>query len=193
MNDILHRQTVLVLNRNWQAINTRTPAEAFCQMATDVATALDMTDGMMNPVKWSDWINLPIRKDDAVAHTSNRSIRIPTVIVLATYAKVPKKRPRLTSRTIWDRDQGTCQYTGRKLSCGEANIDHVLPRSRGGATDWSNCVLADKRINSKKADKLPQEAGLKLLRAPVEPKEVPVTVMISNQFSIEDWNHFLIR
>lgn len=192
-NDILHQKTVLVLNRNWQAINTRTPAEAICQMATDVATALDISEDCMQPVRWADWINLPIRDGDNALHTSTRAIRVPTVIVLAKYDRVPKKRPKLCAQTIWARDQGVCQYTGRKLAPGEGNIDHVLPRSRGGATDWQNCVLADRSINSRKADKLPAEAGLRLIRAPHEPKELPVTALIQNRFEIRDWEHFLIR
>lgn len=193
MTDILHQQTVLVLNKNWQAINTKTPAEVFCMLATDVATALDISGESMIAVKWSDWINLPIREQDKAARTSSRSIRIPTVIVLCNYSSVPKKRPRLTSRTIWERDKGICQYTGRRLSRNEGNIDHVLPRSRGGANDWTNCVLADKRINSKKADKLPHEVGLRLLKSPVAPKELPVTALIKNQHGIPDWDHFLIK
>lgn len=193
MNDILHRQTVLVLNRSWQAINTRSPIEAISQAAAGAATLLDISGESMIPVKWEDWINLPIRDGDTAIHTSSRAIRIPTVVVLCNYSKVPKKRPRLTSRTIWERDQGMCQYTGRKLSRSEANIDHVLPRSRGGGTTWKNCVLADKKINSRKADKLPSEAGLHLIRTPSEPREVPVTVMIRNQFEIPDWDHFLIN
>jgi len=191
MNDILNKPTVLVLNRSWQAINTKTPAEAFCMMATDVVTALDISGDSMNPVKWKDWLNLPIRETDSVVHTSKMAIRVPTVIVLATYAKVPKKRPKLSAKTIWDRDKGVCQYTGKKLSREEGNIDHVLPRSKGGATSWDNCVLADKKVNTKKADSLPQDVGLKLLRAPVIPKEVIVTSLIKNSHGVADWDHFL--
>ncbi|MDF1853728.1 MAG: hypothetical protein P1U85_23040 [Verrucomicrobiales bacterium] len=56
---ILHQNIVLVLNRNWQAINTKTPAEAFCQMATDAATALDIQGAdFMVPTKWDDWQQL---------------------------------------------------------------------------------------------------------------------------------------
>lgn len=192
MNDILQKQTVLVLNRNWQAINVRTPQDAIAQLAADAATALDITDGYMNPVPWEKWIDLPIREGDEAVHTSTRAIRIPTVIVLCNYAKVPKKRPRLTSRTIWERDQGTCQYTGKKLSRSEANIDHIVPRSKGGGTTWKNCVLADKRVNSVKADQDLKQTGLTLIRTPQEPKELPVTVLIKNNFEIADWNHFLI-
>jgi len=191
MNDILNKSIVLVLNRNWQAINTRTPAEVFCQMAGDAATALDIDGESMVPVKWKDWIRLPIRAQDEYVKTVRGLIRVPTVIVLSNYAKVPKHRPSLSARAIWERDGGVCQYTGRKLRPHEGNIDHVVPRSRGGATSWENCVLADVKVNSNKGSKLPHEAGLKLLRKPMAPRELPMTLLIRNAHGITDWDRFL--
>jgi len=192
MSDVLNKSTVLVLNRNWQAIHVKTPAQAFCMMATDVATALDIQEnGAMQPVKWTDWVTLPVREGDNAVRTVHGAVRAPTVIVLANFAKVPKRRPKLSAKNIWRRDGGTCQYTGRKLAPHEGNIDHVVPRSRGGKTAWDNCVLAHKEINSRKADKLPEEAGLRLRRQPVAPRELPATVLIQNAHGIQDWEHFL--
>ncbi len=192
MNDVLNKMTVLVLNRNWQAIHVKTPAQAFCMMATDVATALDIAgDGGMQPVKWGDWLNLPIREEDNSVRTVHGAVRVPTVIVLANYARVPKRRPKFSAKNIWQRDGAICQYTGRKLAPHEGNIDHVVPRSRGGRTAWENCVLAHKEINSRKADKLPEEAGLRLRRQPVAPRELPATVLIRNAHRVRDWEHFL--
>lgn len=191
MNDILHRPTVLVLNRNWQAINTRTPAEAFCQMATDVATGLDIAEGSMVPVNWAHWLKLPVRDRDNAVSTPRGRVRVPTVIVLARFNKVPKRRPNFSARSIWNRDGGVCQYTGRKLGPGEGNIDHVVPRSRGGATSWENCVLAHREINTRKADRLPHEAGLRLLRQPIAPREIPISALIRNHHEIGDWELFL--
>lgn len=193
MSDILNKATVLVLNRNWQAINVRTPAEAFCQMATDVATGLDIDGESMTPTKWTDWIALPIRDHDQAVATSRYKIRVPTVIVLCTFGKVPKRRPKLSVRSVWARDGGVCQYTGRALRPDEGNIDHIVPRSRGGGTTWENCVLADKKVNSHKADKLPEEVGLRLIRRPFIPKELPTTLLIRNHHAIADWNKFLTR
>ena len=196
-SSILNQNIVLVLNRNWQAINTRTPAEAFCQMATDTATALDIQGndcryaGQMVPTKWEDWQQLPVRDGDASIGTARGPIRVPTVIVVANFAKVPKKRPKFNSRNIWERDGGRCQYTGRNLRPGEGNIDHVVPRSRGGATDWENCVLASRDVNSRKADRTPEEAGLKLRQQPQTPSEVPVTMLLRNVHDIADWDPFL--
>lgn len=192
MSEILHKTTVLVLNRNWQAIHTKTPAQAFCMMATDVATALDIQgDGAMTPVKWKEWLALPVREGDNAVLTTHGPVRAPTVLVLANYAKVPKSRPKFSPRNIWKRDGGRCQYTGQALAPEDGNIDHVLPRSRGGATSWENCVLSHKAINSRKANKLPGEAGLTLLRTPAAPRDIPATVSIGNTHQVPDWSFFL--
>jgi len=194
MTDILQRNIVLVLNRNWQAINTTHPAMAFGQMSTDVATALDIrgTDHMV-PTKWEDWLELPVRDGDEKIGTARGDIRVPTVIVLANFSRVPVSRPKFSARNVWNRDGGRCQYTGRALRPSEGNIDHVIPRSRGGETDWENCVLADRGVNTRKADRTPQEAGLRLQREPIAPREVPVTLLLKNHDGIPDWDPFLIR
>lgn len=194
MSDVLNKATVLVLNRNWQAINVKTPQEVFGMMATDTATALDICeDGGMRPVKWSEWLTLPLRESDNVVRTVRGAIRVPTVIVLSNFAKVPKKRPKFGAKGIWERDGGICQYTGRKLAPGEGNIDHVVPRSRGGKTTWENCVLAHKEVNSRKGSRLPDEAGLKLLKKPGVPREIPVTALIRNHHRVKDWEIFLVE
>ena len=192
MSDLLNKATVLVLNRNWQAIHVRTPADAYCQLASGVATALDIEgEGSMRPVKWSEWIKLPIRDQDLSVKTVRGPIRVPTVIIAVNYAQVPKKRPKLCARSIRERDGSRCQYTGKLLRHDEGNIDHVIPRSRGGRDTWDNLVWACKKINSKKGNKLPTEAGLKLLKEPRAPKEVPVTMLIRNTHEIDDWRWFV--
>jgi len=197
MTDILNKTIVLVLNRNWQAINIRTPAEAFCQMATNVATALDIELGAdahaeaLRPVKWDEWITLPVRAGDNAVQTVRGAIRVPTVIVSVNFAKVPKKRPKLSAKNIRERDGNRCQYTGKLLKPDEGNLDHVLPRARGGADTWENLVWAAKDVNSRKGNRLPHEAGLKLLNVPRAPKELPVTSLLRNSHSIAEWNLFL--
>ena len=192
MNDILNKTIVLVLNRNWQAIHVRTPQEAFCMMATNAATALGI-DGNdhIRPVTWDEWITLPVRPQDNAAHTVRGPIRVPTVIVAVNYAKVPKKRPKLCAKTIRERDGNRCQYTGKLLRPDEGSLDHVLPRSRGGRDEWGNLVWSDRAVNARKGNRLPQEAGLKLLTVPRAPKDLPVTTLIRNAHGIVDWKLFL--
>jgi 5-methylcytosine-specific restriction endonuclease McrA len=192
MNQNLRQETVLVLNRCWQAIHVKSPTEALSMMYDDSATGLNIIgNDCMIPLRWSDWVNLPYDENASYIKTVNSSIKIPKVIVLSKFDKVPRKRPKFTTRNIWIRDNGTCQYTGKKLSPNEGNIDHVLPRSRGGVTSWTNCVLSHKDINAKKADKTPEESGLKLLRNPSAPKDLPVTFYIRNKHNIKEWEIFL--
>ncbi|HEY3899940.1 MAG TPA: HNH endonuclease [Chthoniobacter sp.] len=192
MTDLLNRPTVLVLNRHWQAIHVKTPSEAFCMMATDAARALDIADGNFVPTKWNEWLALPVRDGDPAVKTARGLVRVPTVIVAANYARVPLRRPCFGARGIWERDGGVCQYTGRKLTPKEGNIDHVVPRSRGGKSSWENCVLAHREVNSQKADRLPHEAGLRLRKRPAAPRALPVSAFIRNQHSVADWEHFLV-
>jgi 5-methylcytosine-specific restriction endonuclease McrA len=197
MSDILNKTIVLVLNRNWQAINIRTPADAFCQMATNAATALDIELGddlraqALRPVTWAEWITLPIRAGDHAVRTAHSVIRVPTVIVAVNFAKVPKKRPKLSAKNIRERDGNRCQYSGVLLRPDEGNLDHVVPRSRGGADTWENLGWSARKVNQRKADRLPHEAGLKLLSVPRAPKELPVSALIRNAHGVAEWKLFL--
>jgi 5-methylcytosine-specific restriction endonuclease McrA len=161
-------------------------------MATNVATGLDIEgENHIRPVTWEEWITLPIRPQDNAVRTVRGPIRVPKVIVAVNYAKVPKKRPKLCARTIRERDGNRCQYTGRLLHPDEGSLDHVVPRSRGGKDAWENLVWSAKEVNQRKADRLPHEAGLKLLSTPRAPKELPVSALIRNAAEVEDWKLFL--
>ncbi len=116
---------------------------------------------------------------------------MPTVIVAVSYAKVAKKRPKLCARTIRERDSNRYQYTRRVLRPDEGSLDHVVPRSRGGKDAWENLVWSAKEVNQKKADRLPHEAGLKLLSVPRAPKELPASSLIRNAHEVQDWKLFI--
>ena len=119
------------------------------------------------------------------------AIRVPTVIVAVNFAKVPKKRPKLCAKTVRERDGNRCQYTGKLLKPDEGSLDHVLPRSRGGKDEWENLVWSSKDVNTRKGNRLPHEAGLKLLSTPRAPKELPVTALIRNAHGVAEWKPFL--
>ena len=192
MSDILNKTIVLVLNRNWQAIHVRTPQEAFCMMATNAATALEIEgESYIRPVTWDEWITLQVRPQDHAVHTVRGAIRVPTVIVAVNYARVPKKRPKLCAKSIRERDANRCQYTGKLLRQDEGSLDHVVPRSRGGKDAWENLVWSSKAVNARKGNRLPHEAGLKLLKPPRAPKELPVTALLRNAHAVAEWKLFL--
>jgi len=194
MNSVLEQNVVLVLNRNWQAVNTTTPAHAFCQMSAGNAMGLDIEgDQRMIPVPWEDWVGLPVRDTDWSVGVVRGQLRVPRVILAVNYAKVPMRHPKFSYQAIRDRDDGRCQYTGRKLSRDEGNIDHVVPRSKGGQTTWSNCVLSCKRVNNRKGDRTPGEAGLRLVKSPDSPRVLPMTLFLRNVHDIPEWEPFLIQ
>jgi hypothetical protein len=188
----LEKHSVLVLNKNWQAINVTSPLEALSMMFSDSATGLDCKgEDMLVPLKWNDWIKLEITDKDECVSTVRGKIKCPVIIILSKFDKVPLKRPRFSTKNLWIRDRAICQYTGQKLTPKTGNIDHVIPKSRGGKTDWSNCVLSHKDINSIKANKTPREAGLALISPPKIPSALPSSFYIENKFDIKEWNLFL--
>jgi 5-methylcytosine-specific restriction endonuclease McrA len=113
------------------------------------------------------------------------------VVVAVNFAKVPKKRPKLCARTIRERDNNRCQYTGNVLKPAEGSLDHVVPRSRGGRDTWENLVWSSKAVNSRKGNRLPHEAGLRLLKQPRAPKELPASSLIHNAHGVMDWKMFV--
>jgi 5-methylcytosine-specific restriction endonuclease McrA len=148
----------------------------------------------MNPVSWEEWMLLPIRPWDLAINSPTRSIRVPTVIIATNFNKMPIKtfKGKPSKDGIWNRDQGICQYTGKKLSKDQSTIDHVIPRSKGGLDTWTNMVVCDKSLNSKKGNKMNSELGLKLKKEPVEPSPTPVSALI-REAKHHTWKHFLIN
>jgi 5-methylcytosine-specific restriction endonuclease McrA len=191
-------QPVLSLNANWQVVGTKTVKDAFIAMLggdgnkNPAAIAIDMDfvadengdidwDNPIstNPVPWDVWKTLPVREYDLSIHTCNMTIRVPRVIIQPNYAKMPMVQPRPTKESIRKRDSGVCQYSGKPISWKEGNIDHIIPRARGGKNTFDNMVWCHKDINSLKADKTPQEAGLRLIRKPLSPKGLPISSTIN--------------
>lgn len=188
----LHIKTVLVLNRHWLPVSAITPADAICHLVAGTADSLLISPDSVTSLGWEKWRNVPVTDSQGIG-TKNGRVRLPTVIVLRKFQGLPVCRPAFGFRALWVRDGGRCQYTGRQLAFHEADIDHIIPRSRGGKDSWENCVISDRRINRKKAARTPEEAGLRLIRSPFRPRPVPVSCTIENTYQINDWKHFIIK
>jgi 5-methylcytosine-specific restriction endonuclease McrA len=208
MSDILDKPIVLSLNRVWQVIGHRTVKQALVALNggnADLPPALGLDIAypkfddkswnfdrplFLNPLPWSEWIKLPVRDFDFAITTPKLHIRVPTVIVATRFAKMPVRIPRLTREAIFERDGGICQYTGEHVGKHGGNLDHVVPRDRGGRDSFENLVWAKREINSLKANRLPHEAGLRLLRRPKAPAPLPASAAI-REARHPDWRHFL--
>lgn len=187
----LYRVTVLVLNRQWVAVDAITPVDAFGHLAAGTARGVWVEGAMVQALEWGDWRGMSLKAGMEAVGTVTGPVRLPTVVVLSHYAGVPFVRPKFGFDGLWERDGGRCQYTGRSLRRAEADIDHLLPRSRGGVSTWENCVICDRRVNRAKGAKTPEEAGLVLLKMPKEPVAVAAAQRIRNFWRVEDWKWFL--
>jgi 5-methylcytosine-specific restriction endonuclease McrA len=95
-----------------------------------------------------------------------RNMRMPSVIRLSRYRKVPQKRHVVTRRNIFSRDLNACQYCAMIFAGSRLTLDNVLPRSRGGRDTWENLVTCCHSCNHRKADRTPEEAAMPLIRVP---------------------------
>jgi 5-methylcytosine-specific restriction endonuclease McrA len=160
-------------------------------MYSENAKGIMIEEDKVVPLEWNEWVSLNLKENDRTVKTVRGFVKIPTVIVLNHYDKIPRQIIKFTQKNLWERDNFTCQYTGKKLTRLTGNIDHVIPKSQGGKTTWENCVLAHKEINAIKADRTPEQAGLKLLKRPAAPRFMPVSFYIKNKDEIQDWDLFL--
>jgi 5-methylcytosine-specific restriction endonuclease McrA len=121
----------------------------------------------------------------------SRRIRVPRVVVLVAYEHLPKARVRFSRFNIYARDDSTCQYCGRRFPRSDLNLDHVVPRSRGGSTNWENVVCSCVPCNLRKGGRTPEEAGMRLLRHPARPRWTPVFRNAARRAFYREWMPFL--
>ncbi len=179
---------VLVVNRLMQAVHITTARRAFVLMWTEVARALDDT---WVGHDFEMWAVMPVRDDDVSVGTSRGRIRVPRVIQLTHYDRMPRSSVRLTRRNIFLRDNHTCQYCARQASPRELNLDHVMPRSRGGPMTWENVVCSCRICNLRKGGRTPPEANMRLLRRPVRPRWSPILALALAPGRPREWEPFL--
>jgi 5-methylcytosine-specific restriction endonuclease McrA len=126
-----------------------------------------------------------------IVHTVSFKIRMPKVILLMMFDRLPSKEVKFTRHNIFERDNYTCQYCQQRFETSRLNLDHVIPRERGGQTTWENIVCSCIECNSRKGNRTPPEANLKLLRKPKRPKWRPFLHVSHTASSDEAWKHFL--
>jgi 5-methylcytosine-specific restriction endonuclease McrA len=182
----LERPT-LVLNRNWQPVGVATVARSLTLVAAERARIVDPADFQLHT--WEDWARQKVRDGDACVQSVSFRIRVPEVITLLHYDRVPQNAVTFSRRNIYKRDRYTCQYCSSQPGSEELTIDHVQPRSRGGTSTWENCVLACTDCNKRKADRTPLEAQMPLRKMPVRPAWQPLYAR--HDVRMESWSKFL--
>ena len=183
---VLERPT-LVLNRHWQPVHVATVARSLTMLWNESAFVVDPEDFQL--YTWSDWARLAPRDGEPFIRTVKFRMRVPEVLTLTRHDKPRQSAVTFSRRNVFKRDHLTCQYCGFRPGSAELTIDHVLPRSQGGLTTWENCVLACVPCNARKANRTPDQAGMKLRRAPTRPVWKPVYDTAAVR--VASWSRFL--
>jgi len=195
MNEILPSKRVLVLNRLWQAVNIVGVRRAFSLLMQEHAQALDVAGGSFQMMNAEQWIAFslanPSDSDYDSIHTVKMRLRIPSVLLLREYDRIPNKEVKFNRRNVFDRDDHTCQYCGRPHQERDLNLDHVIPRDQGGRTTWENIVTSCIRCNTQKANRMPHQAGMRLVRKPARPKWRPFVSLVDEQQPEPEWQPFM--
>lgn len=191
MTSLLERP-VLVLNRCWQPVHTCAVRRSLHLLCTGHAEVVQ-TDGeeRFKTHDFRSWMDHSARHPDAAMIRSARTaILVPKVVVLSLYDRLPRLEVRFSRRNVFLRDRFTCQYCARVLPEAQLNLDHVMPRDKGGRTTWDNIVTSCFRCNTRKANKLPHEAGMLPRSTPFAPRWRPLFGLHENGLADESWQHF---
>jgi 5-methylcytosine-specific restriction endonuclease McrA len=178
--------TVLVLNRSYLPIHVTTVRRAFTLIYQGTALAVN---GEYQTFDFDGWCRLP--PDPDRIGTPRGPLRVPRVITLCGYDRVPRRHVRYSRLNIFTRDKFTCQYCGVSPHRSELNLDHVIPRSLGGRTTWENVVCSCVECNRRKGGRTPAQARLRLLRSPVRPRWTPMMHPAVATARHEEWRPFL--
>ncbi len=111
-----------------------------------------------------------VEEYDHYVHSPSRSLRVPSILRLRSYVKTRCRHAvRFSRENIFARDRFICQYDGRRHPREQLTLDHVIPRNKGGPTEWENIVTCCIPCNRRKGAKSPAQIGFRLLRRPGRP------------------------
>lgn len=193
---------VLVLNKYYQAIRVINVRRAFSLLCKDLAEVVHIETEANGKSQWQnlnfgDWrelsqLKLEFEPDEYEwIHTVRFQIAVPRIIRLLAYEKLPRQDVKFNRRNIYARDSSRCQYCGKKFSTTELSLDHVVPKSQGGKSSWTNIVCCCIKCNVKKGGRTPEQAHMHLITKPVKPKRSPVINIRLSDERYWSWKQFL--
>lgn len=187
------RLTTLVLNRNWKVVRSCSVANALGLVYRGRAKIMDEE---FNLRSFEDWISVSSKhsekEETEFIRTIRYQVRVPKVIVLSFYDKLPKSEVQLNRRNVFRRDDYTCQYCYKKagptalnphdfsIPVAELTLDHIVPRSKGGTTVWTNITTACIKCNVRKGSSSLQELGWEVKTHPIKPTFWSVSAYMSD-------------
>jgi 5-methylcytosine-specific restriction endonuclease McrA len=181
-------ERALVLNRHWTAVGTTSVRSALCLLYREAARAVHPEDSSLHD--FDSWSRVTIADSEPCVRTAVLRLKVPEIVLLSHYEEVPRRRITFSRKNVYRRDRYTCQYCGSRPELDELTVDHVIPRSLGGRTSWTNCVLSCVKCNRRKSNRTPAESGVRLLREPREPSWSPCLTIPTHQRR-ECWEPFI--
>ncbi|MGE0787047.1 MAG: HNH endonuclease [Sandaracinaceae bacterium] len=182
------RSPVLVLNRSYQPVRITDAKQGFSMLFDGRARALDAA---YEPHDYAEWAARRPSDDDEAIGTPRGRVCVPRVILLHAYNRVPRAPLRLSRRHVYMRDNYTCQYCAVRPGLKELNLDHVVPRSRGGRSTWENLVTSCRPCNLRKGRWTLDELGMRLLKHPVRPSWSMALTLAAQRRRFREWEPFL--
>lgn len=141
-----------------------------------------------------DWLELSdLTSDYALVKTVKHKIAVPEIIVLRKYDRLPIRDVKYSRQTLFQRDKFSCGYCGAQFDRRLLTIDHIVPRSKGGHSNWGNTVSCCRECNARKADQTPEQAGMKLLIKPKKPIWLSPLNEIKSNYVCKSWQRFMDR
>jgi 5-methylcytosine-specific restriction endonuclease McrA len=187
------KQRVLVLNRAWQPVNIVGMRRAINLLFQEHAQVIHADASGHRVMPLAEWLAFSEKHPDPA--NSIRAVRLavlaPSVLLLTEYDRLPRREVRFSRRNVYLRDAHRCQYCGRVFEVAELTLDHVVPREKGGKTNWENIVTACSRCNAKKANRLPNLAGMVLRKLPARPKWRAFLTAFAGEEEAAPWLPFI--
>jgi 5-methylcytosine-specific restriction endonuclease McrA len=176
------------LNRHWQPVHVTTVVRALVMVWNEAARVVEPDDYRV--YAWEEWSRLEPDADELCVRTARGRMRVPEVVCLSRYERLPATAVAFSRRNVAKRDHNTCQYCGAQPGWERITVDHVVPRSQGGSSNWTNCVAACVPCNATKADRTPEQAGMRLRRRPTRPDWRPLYTHHPGA-RVASWGRFL--
>jgi 5-methylcytosine-specific restriction endonuclease McrA len=179
---------VLVLNRSYLPIHVTSARRAFSLVYQGIAR---IVNEQYQTFDFEAWSQLAVARDMEAIGTPGGLIRVPRVIVLIAFDRLPKRHVRFSRINLMARDNFQCQYCNKKPRRTELNLDHVVPRSLGGRSTWENVVTSCVDCNRRKGGRTPRQARMKLRRKPERPRWTPLANLMWSSVRYQEWRPFL--
>jgi len=184
---VLYEPT-LVLNKNWLPIRVCTVRRALTLVFKDLARVIGPENFALHD--FTSWADLAVSHGEPCVHSVSLRVKIPEVIVLHRCERFLRPRVVFSRRNLFRRDRNTCQYCGKRFPTEDLSIDHVVPRSLGGHSSWTNCVVACLACNSRKGNRALELAHMTIRRPPkAPPPQMAFTLNIGKRKA--SWEHFV--